>query len=185
MLKSSILISTIMYILKTLEKWYEGSLIHRMMCSIANGLDMLCSGSNLFYFFRHINRILSYSLSYSLLRWIFRLVNTIITWIQEHIVEAVEESIFFDLAKKFQTLDTGFSTFGLMSLSFGLGLLVIYIVSGRADALIGLAFIVLGILTLALSGKIYSKLRASKVMQILSPLYKLTLPDKEAEKWTF
>lgn len=185
MLHSSILIQSIISILKGLEKWYDNSFIHRFIVFLGNSILNIGRGSGLFSFFKEFDHYVYFSLTYEILRFFIRLMNTIVTWVQIRMEEKLPNSTTFSLVKSFSNLDLFLSIIGLLSFGFGFSLMVIFVITKRIQGLIGLIFILLGIACLLLSKHSLEKLKGSRLVKIFSPFYKLFLPDEEANRWKF
>lgn len=185
MLHSSILIRTILFVLKGLEKLYDESMIHRALCFLGGGIKNLFSHSGLFGFFYSYDPIIQESFTFKCLRFIYRLVNTLVTWICIRIGNLLKGSKTFEFVLSFGKLDFFLSILGLMFFGFGLSLMIIFVLSKRVQALIGLVFILVAIFFLLLSKGPQEKIRHSRLVNLLAPFYRLFITDEEVDQWKF
>lgn len=183
MLKSSYLLSLVVRIFRVLSSWYEGSIFHKALAGLGRVLRAWWSGSVLSRALSKISGGLASSWTYRALRGLFGLVNTIIVWVQKHLAGPVASSGFFGLVGAFDQAETGLAGAGISSLVLGLGLIIIYLITGRTQALFGPILVFLGLVLLALGGRTRDKVRSSYLVRSLAPLYKLFLSDEEAEEW--
>lgn len=185
MLHSSVLIRCILSLLSNLGHLYDNSLIHRVLVALGRGLRNLFLSSAIIRFFGNFDQSFHQSWTYFLLRFVFRLLNTIITWVRIRVFNLIQESKIGSFVSSFGRLDFFLPILGLLSLGFGLSLMVSFVISRRIHGLIGLVFILVGTVCLLLTGSSQSKIKSSKFVQVVSPLYRLFLTDEEAQEWKF
>ncbi|MDD7362573.1 MAG: hypothetical protein SPI65_05570 [Peptoniphilus sp.] len=183
MIESSVLIRVILSILKTLERWYNGSGLHRVLASIGRGIKIAFSGSAIAYIFRHFEGALRTSWAFSCLRWLFRLLNTLFEWVRVRVKEAVADSTFFALTGQFRRAPTALRTTGMASVGFGLSILIFAMLKRDKTGFLGLVFVLFGFLAMYLSVHLDDKLHTSGVVRAVKRAAKVFVHDEEAELW--
>lgn len=186
MLKSSILISLITKFLLWLNRLYEGSVFHAFFKGVGGVLRFLWEGSSVRSSVQKEQIVLGSSLSFRIVKGIFRGVNTIITWFRERIFPVTKESVLFQILRYFNTSDTLSGAVGTLFIGFSLGMLVVFLRSGRMFALpVAVVSLILGFLFSGLAKNFQEKIRGSALIRGLSNLVPLVLTDEEAEQWKF
>ncbi|MCD1146785.1 hypothetical protein LQU94_01480 [Peptoniphilus sp. KCTC 25270] len=183
MLESSIVIRAGLWILLVLNGWYEGSFLHRIFQGIGKGISRALEGSKLIHGILNLDYYLKNTITYKLIRGIFRLINTIIVWIRDRLSRVIYGSALFQTLDAVGKLSSGLSILGLSFLGFGFGLLVILVITKRIQGMIGLVFILLGTISFLLSENARGKLKSSLLIRCVEFFGTVCLKDEEAESW--
>lgn len=183
MLSSSVLIQFLYRVLKTLERWYGGSLFHRVVAGFLNGLAIAYRGSFLHRIFYGLMDSFDSSAFFKCFRFLFRLMNTVAEWMRIRLENVASGSKLINGMARFQTLQGALQTVGMISVGFGFSLLVIGILKREVPLWIGIPFLVIGFLSGFLSRNTDEKLRNSRGMAIVKGAASLLVHDEEATSW--
>lgn len=182
MFDSSVLIQVILSILKALERWYKGSVGHRIIAAVGCGLRRICSGSYIKKTLLYSESTIEASVFFRILRWCFRLFNTLSHWVRINASNIIGGSQIFVLTADFQQAPSALRALGFSFIGFGLSLAILAILRHQPLAFIGLVFTLIGLLFTYFSGNLREKLKTSVVVLGVVSLIRLLLHDEEAEQ---
>lgn len=183
MVKSSVLIQVILFILKTLERWYKHSACHRVFAWIGNGIARAMRGSALYRLSARFEEDVERSRTFACLRWLFRLINTLAEWIRLRIGGAVDGSRLFTATGRFRSLSAGLYTASMASAGFGLSLSILAILTKNIAWGVGWFFFAAGLFGIYYSVNIEEKLQSSVSVRAAKWIIGLLDYDEEAEPW--
>ncbi|MDO5302068.1 MAG: hypothetical protein Q4E76_06185 [Tissierellia bacterium] len=183
MLQSSVLVRIFLGLLSALEQVYLHSRLHQFLAALGRFLRRLFQGSLLGSFLYSLDGLLYTSVTAKIWVYLYRFINTVIAWIQLRLEGAFEDSYLYRFLHGFKTLPGGLYRGGMMSVGFGMGLLVLYVLTHRVMGLLGAVFLLGGAISLFFCRDIEGRSQSSLLMRMLLWLVTFFLTDEEAEQW--
>lgn len=183
MIQSSVLIQILLSIIRALENWYKQSLLHGFLVAVGGAVSRQWKASTLRRVLDGAEGVFAQSLFFRILRFFYRLINTICHWVRIRITGAVEGSVGFDIADSYASLDSALKVTGMASMGFGLSIIILGLFHCSLYGILGLVFLFGGLLANFLGTGTEEKLNSSLVVCAVKSLWRLFLHDKEAESW--
>lgn len=183
MIQSSVLIRILLTAVRALENWYKHSVLHKIFAAIGGVLKnqwmgsatrkMLYSGEGLF----------ARSLFFRILRFFYRLFNTIAYWVRIRIAKAVSNSVGFKIVNSYSAWDSAFKISGMVFAGFGLSILTLGLLRRNLWGTFGLVFLLAGLMMNRMAGNLREIIDTSYAIKVFKSLWSLLLYDKEVERW--
>lgn len=183
MIQSSVLIQFLLFIIRALENWYKQSLLHGFFAAVGSAVVRQWKASKLRRALDGAEGVFAGALFFRILRFFYRLINTLCHWVRLRIGGAVEGSVGFDIADSFESPDSALKVSGMVSIGFGLSIIILGLFHRSLYGILGVAFLFGGIFANSLGTDLEEKLDSSYVVSAVKCLWRLLLHDKEAESW--
>lgn len=183
MIQSSVLIQFLLSIIRALENWYKQSLLHRFFAAVGGAVSRQWKASKVRRALDGAEGVFAQTLFFRILRFFYRLINTICHWVRLRIAGAVEDSVGFDIADSYTSLDSALKVTGMVSMGFGLSIIILGLLHRSLYGILGAVFLFGGLLTNSLGTDMQEKLDSSHVVSAVKSLWRLFLHDKEAGSW--
>ena len=183
MIQSSVLIQFLLSIIRALENWYKQSLLHGFFAAFGGAVSRQWKTSALRRALEGAEGVFAGTLFFHILRFFYRLINTICHWVRLRIAPAVADSVSFDIADSFESPDSALTVSGMASMGFGLSLIILGLLHRSLYGILGAVFLFGGIFANSLGKSLKKELKGSRAICIVKCLWRLFLHDKEAESW--
>lgn len=183
MIHSSVLIQFLLSIIRALENWYKQSLLHGFFAAIGGAVNRQWKASTIRRALDGAEGVFAQSLFFRILRFFYRLINTICHWVRLRITGAVEDSVGFSIADSYASLDSALKVSGMVSMGFGLSIIILGLFHRSLYGILGAVFLLGGIFANSLAKNLKDELNNSCAASIVKSLWRLFLHDKEAESW--
>lgn len=183
MIQSSVLIQILLSIIRALENWYKQSLLHGFFAAVGGAVSRQWKASMARRALDGAEGVFTQSLIFRILRFFYRLINTLCHWVRLRIAGAVEGSVGFDIVDSYASLDSALKVTGMASMGFGLSIIILGLFHRSLYGIFGVVFLLGGLLANFLGTDTQDKLDSSLVVSSVKCLWRLLLHDKEAESW--
>lgn len=183
MIHSSVLIHFFLTLLGALERWYKQSLLYRFFRKSGGAIKRTWFHSNLYRVLAASEGMAASSVTFSICRFLYRLLNTLAEWVRIRVYQVVRRSTSFQVISAFEDSERGMSVFGLASMGFGLSLLILGLFHGFFSGMAGLVFLLVGFFARSFSNDLEKKVQTSRVMRGFQRLWRLFLHDEEVMRW--
>lgn len=181
MIQSSVLIQILLSAVRALENWYKYSFLHRFFATIGSAVKNQWMGSATRKILEGAESVFARSLLFSILRFFYRLFNTIAYWVRIRISGAVSDSVGFKIVDSYSAWDSAFKVSGMIFAGFGLSILILGLLHRSFWGILGLIFLFAGLLMNRMSGNLYEIVDTSCGIKGFRLLWSLLLHDKEVE----
>ena len=183
MIQSSVLIQLLLSAVRALENWYKQSCLHGCFAAVGGAVQRQWRASGLRHMLDGAEAVFAGTFFFRILRFFYRLFNTIAHWLRIRLAGAVSGSVGFDIADSYTAWDSAFKTTGMISVGFGLSVLILSLLHRSLWGVSGLFFLLAGLFMYRIAGNIYEIAGSSFVLKGFRSLWRLLLHDKEVEPW--
>ncbi|WP_077074211.1 hypothetical protein [Aedoeadaptatus urinae] len=183
MIQSSVLIQFLLSIIRALENCYKQSMLHGLLAAVVGAVSRQWKASKVRRALDGAEGVFARTLFFRILRFFYRLINTICHWVRLRITGAVEGSVGFGIADSYTSLDSALKVSGMASMGFGLSLIILGLLHRSLYGILGVVFLFGGLLANSLGTGLEEKIESSYVVSAVKSLWCLLLHDKEAESW--
>lgn len=183
MIQSSVLIQGLLAAVRALENWYKHSLLHGFFAAVGGAVKRQWLGSTTRKMLNGAEALFADTLFFRILRFFYRLFNTIAHWVRDRLAGAVSGSVGFEIADSYSAWDSAFKVTGMISVGFGLSVLILSLLHRSWWGLSGLFFLLAGLFMYRTSDDIVEIADNSYAVKGFQHLWRLLLHDKEVEPW--
>lgn len=183
MIQSSVLIQILLSAAGALENWYKQSFFHRLMAAVGGAVKRQWMGSAIRKVLNGAESVFARSLFFRILRFLYRLFNTIAYWVRIRISGAVSSSVGFEIVNSYSAWDTAFKMSAMAFAGFGLSILTLALLHRNLWGILGLIFLFAGLLMNYMAGNLQEIVDSSHAIKGFRHLWGLLLHDKEVERW--
>ena len=183
MIQSSVLIQFLLSIIRALENWYKQSLLHGCFAAVGGAVNRQWKTSKVYRTLDGAEGLFAQTLFFRILRFFYRLINTICHWVRLRVAGALDGSVGFDIADSYASLDSTLKVSGVASMGFGLSIIILGLFHRSLYGILGAVFLFGGIFANGLGKNLKEKLNGSYAVSLVTCLWRLLLHDKEAESW--
>ena len=183
MIQSSVLIQGLLTAVRALENWYKHSFLHGFFAAVGGAINRQWQASATRNMLDGAEAAFAGTLFFRILRLLYRLFNTIAHWVRIRLANAVSGSVGFDIADSYSAWDSAFKTTGMISVGFGLSVLILSLLHRSLWGISGLFFLLVGLFMYRIAGDIYEIGHNSYALKGFRHLWRLLLHDKEVASW--
>lgn len=183
MIQSSVLIQILLTAVRALENWYKHSVLHKIFAAVGGAVKNQWMGSVTRKMLYNGEGVFARSLFFRILRFFYRLFNTIAYWVRIRITKAVSNSVGSKIVKSYSAWDSAFKVSGMIFAGFGLSILTLGLLRHNLLGAIGLVFLLAGLIMNRMAGNLRDIAETSYVIKAFKSLWSLLLHDKEVERW--
>ena len=169
--------------MRALENWYKHSFLHGFFASVGGAVKRQWRASATRKMLDRAEAAFAGTLFFRILRFFYRLFNTIAHWVRIRLANAVSGSVGFDVADSYSAWDSAFKTTGMISVGFGLSVLILSLLHRSFWGISGLFFLLVGLFMYRIAGDIYEIGHNSYALKGFRHLWRLLLHDKEVAPW--
>ena len=169
--------------MRALENWYKHSLLHSFFAAVGGAVKRQWLASTTRKMLNGAEALFADTLFFRILRFFYRLFNTIAHWVRIRLANAVSGSVGFDVADSYSAWDSAFKTTGMISVGFGLSVLILSLLHRSLWGISGLFFLLVGLFMYRIAGGIYEIGHNSYALKGFGHLWRLLLHDKEVAPW--
>lgn len=183
MIQSSVLIQGLLTAVRALENWYKHSSLHGFFAAVGGAIKRQWRASATRNMLDGAEAAFAGTLFFRILRFFYRLFNTIAHWVRIRLANAVSGSVGFDIADSYRAWDSAFKTTGMISVGFGLSVLILSLLHRSLWGISGLFFLLAGLFMYRIAGDIDEIAKSSYALKGFRHLWRLLLHDKEVASW--
>ena len=183
MIQSSVLIQGLLTAVKALENWYKYSFLHGFFATVGGAVKRTWRASTTRKILDGAEARFATTLLFRILRFFYRLLNTIAHWVRIRLAGAVSGSVGFEIADSYSAWASAFKTTGMISVGFGLSVLILSLLHRSLWGISGLFFLLAGLFMYRIADDVDELAKSSYALKGFRHLWRLLLHDKEVEPW--